>query len=93
MAAAAASFALSVALGACGSADDRYGTTPSFLPKSEITADSVLTGTAERPALTTNGDAVLAKTAGGSVLITVSGPEVPGEGLPAQKDTTPARGR
>ena len=80
--------ALSVALCACGSSGgDQYGTTPSFLPASEITADSVLTGTPERPALTSNGDAVLARTARGSVLITVAGPQVPGGGLPVQKES------
>ena len=80
--------ALASGLSGCGSAGDKYGTTPSFLPTSEIKADSVLTGTANRPALTSNGDAVLAQFAGGSVLITVTGPEVPGEGLPVQKETT-----
>lgn len=86
-AAAAVSFAV-VGLSGCGSSGDSYGTTPSFLPTSEIKADSVLTGTADRPALTSNGDAVLVKLVGGSVLVTVAGPAVPGQGLPVQKENT-----
>jgi hypothetical protein len=80
--------ALAAGLSGCGSSNDKYGSTPSFLPKSEIKADSVLTGTVARPALTSSGDAVLARLAGGSVLITVTGPDVPGEGLPNQKENT-----
>jgi hypothetical protein len=88
VAAAVASFAVLVGVSGCTSSDDKYGTTPSFLPTSEIKADSVLTATARRPALTSNGDAVLARLSGGSVLITVTGPDVPGEGLPVQKENT-----
>jgi hypothetical protein len=65
-----------------------YGTLPSFLPKASFQPDSVLTGTAAKPALTTEGDGVLVQTATGSMLMTVSGPEVPGEGLPYQTDAT-----
>ena len=62
------------------------GSYPSFLPKSTLhqPTDSVLTGTAQRPALANEGDAVRVKTPGFSVLATVTGPEVPGEGLPFQ---------
>jgi hypothetical protein len=62
------------------------GSYPSFLPKDTLSqgTDSVLTGTAARPALTSQGDPVKVKTAGFSVLINVSGPQVPGEGLPFQ---------
>jgi hypothetical protein len=88
VAVAVVSLALAGVLSGCGSSDDKYGSTPSFLPKSEIKADSVLTGTANRPALTSNGDGVLARLSGGSVLVTVTGPDVPGEGLPTQKETT-----
>lgn len=87
-AAAALSCVMAGGLCGCGSSGDKYGTTPSFLPTSEITADSVLTGTPERPALTSNGDGVLVKTASGSVLISVAGPQVPGEGLPVEKEST-----
>jgi len=48
----------------------------------------VLTGTAQRPALTSQGDGVQVKTAQWSVLVTVAGPEVPGEGLPYQAAAT-----
>jgi hypothetical protein len=62
------------------------GSYPSFLPKDTLNqgTDSVLTGTAARPALTSQGDAVKVKTAHWSVMVTVSGPQVPGEGLPFQ---------
>jgi len=44
--------------------------------------DGVLTGSTERPAVTSQGEAVLAHVADGTVLAQVSGPIVPGEGLP-----------
>jgi hypothetical protein len=50
--------------------------------------DSVLTGTADRPALTTQGDSVNVQLPDSSVLVTVTGPEVPGEGLPYQTPAT-----
>lgn len=68
--------------------DDKYGGLPSFLPKESIHPDSVLTGTAAKPALTTEGDSVEAKFSGGSARVSVVGPEVPGEGLPYQADAT-----
>lgn len=70
------------------SSSDKYGTLPSFLPTSSIQPDSVLTGTAARPALTSEGDAVRVVLPHGSVLATVSGPAVPGEGLPHQAEST-----
>jgi hypothetical protein len=80
---------LALALSGCSSAPKHtYGSTPAFLPSSAITPDSVLTGTAARPALTSEGDGVLVKLAHGSVLATVLGPEVPGEGLPHVAPTT-----
>jgi hypothetical protein len=65
-----------------------YGGLPNFLPKSAIDPDSVLIGTAAKPALTTEGDAVDVRLTGGSVRATVSGPEVPGEGLPYEPEST-----
>jgi hypothetical protein len=59
-----------------------YGSLPSFLPTSSIQPDGVLTGTAAHPALTTEGDVVEVRTTGYTVRATVSGPVVPGEGLP-----------
>jgi hypothetical protein len=59
---------------------------PSWLPKSTLHVhdEAVLTGTAARPALTVQGDGVEVRTPGWSVLATVAGPVVPGEGLPYQ---------
>lgn len=76
---------------AAGSSDAAYGTLPSYLPKSSITPDSVLTGTASRPALTVEGDAVDVVLAHQDrVRATVTGPVVPGEGLPFQPEATTA---
>lgn len=63
---------------------------PSFLPKRTLhpDVDATLVGTMSRPALTVEGLAVQVKTAHWSVLVTVSGPVVPGEGLPYQPDAT-----
>jgi hypothetical protein len=68
----------------------RYGALPSFLPTTSLQPDSPLTGTAARPALTSEGDAVAARLPHGSALVTVSGPVVPGEGLPYQATATTA---
>jgi hypothetical protein len=66
------------------------GSYPSFLPRNTLNyrSDTVLVGTAARPALTNQGDGVEVKTAHWSVLITVTGPQVPGEGLPYQAPVT-----
>ncbi len=69
-------------------AADSYGSLPTFLPSSTVHADSVLTGSAERPALTTEGDGVEVHLAGGTVRATVTSPVVPGEGLPEQTEST-----
>jgi hypothetical protein len=64
---------------------------PTFLPARTLDAndDRVLTGTGTKPALTVEGEAVEIKTADWSVRVVVSGPVVPGEGLPYQpRDTT-----
>jgi hypothetical protein len=80
-------------LGGCAAASTEhggssYGGMPKYLPKDAIRSDSVLTGTEKSPALTTEGDSVIVKSATGSVTATVSGPVVPGEGLPYQADAT-----
>jgi hypothetical protein len=72
------------AVGGTGHPAAGYGTLPGFLPTSSLRPDSTLTGTVARPALTSEGDAVRARLPHGSVRITVSGPVVPGEGLPYQ---------
>jgi hypothetical protein len=87
-----------VALAGCGSAAasssnnnaDHFGGYPTYLPSSTLNyhSDTVLTGTVQRPALTTQGDGVEVKTPAWSVLVTVTGPQVPGEGLPYQAPAT-----
>jgi hypothetical protein len=79
-------FGLAEAVGrsSAGSSVGSYGTLPSFLPKSSLVPDSTLTGTAVHPALTSEGDAIRVLLPHASVLVTVSGPVVPGEGLPYQ---------
>jgi hypothetical protein len=67
-----------------GSPTEGYGTLPSFLPTSTLTPDATLTGTAARPALSSEGDTIRARLPHSSVLVTVAGPVVPGEGLPDQ---------
>lgn len=86
-------------LAGCGSAArspasanaTQFGGYPTYLPSSTLHyhSDTILTGTVQRPALTNEGDGVEVKTPQWSVMVTVSGPEVPGEGLPfqAQADT------
>ncbi len=70
-------------------AEDTYGGMPSYLAGIPSTTDAVLDGTAARPALTSEGDAVRVHLHGGAtVLATVTGPVVPGEGLPYQGETT-----
>ena len=72
------------------SASSATGGYPTYLPSSTLNyhSDTVLTGTVQRPALTSQGDGVEVKTPRWSVLVTVTGPEVPGEGLPYQAPAT-----
>lgn len=81
----AAIFITSLMLAGCGGAS--Y---PAFLPKKTLTprVDATLIGTSSRPALQVEGLAVKVKTGHFDVLVTVSGPIVPGEGLPSQPDAT-----
>lgn len=76
-----------IALAGCGSGGSKY---PAFLPKRTLDpkVDLVLTGTMARPAFTVEGLAVEVKTHAFDVSITVSGPIVPGEGLPYQTPAT-----
>ncbi len=73
-----------------GAAQQKYGTLPSYLPSSTLRNDSTLVGTVAHPALTSQGDAIRARLPHGSVLIRVTGPQVPGEGLPYQQKATTA---
>ena len=63
---------------------------PSFLPKKTLNpdVDAALIGTEAKPALQVEGLAVEAKTKAFHVDLTVSGPVVPGEGLPEQPAAT-----
>lgn len=76
-----------VAVAGCGGSGSKY---PAFLPKSTLdpTVDRVLLGTMRRPALTVEGLPVEVRTRAFSVSVTVSGPIVPGEGLPYQPVAT-----
>jgi hypothetical protein len=67
-----------------------YGGYASYLPRDTINPgdDGTLTGTSRRPALAAEGEAVHVVLAHSSVLMTVSGPQVPGEGLPFQAPAT-----
>jgi hypothetical protein len=90
--AAAAALALGLTAAACGTSpaasSDSYGSLPGFLPKSSLRPDGVLVGSAQRPALTSEGDSVEVRLPRASVLATVVGPEVPGEGLPYRTPAT-----
>jgi hypothetical protein len=82
-----------IALVGCSSAaqpEPKYGGMPSYLPKASIKSDSVLTGSIAKPALTIEGDSVRVVLPKGTALATVTGPEVPGEGLPYQTSATTA---
>lgn len=84
----AALLVVTIALAGCGGGGGaKY---PSFLPKSTLNpkVDAVVTGSMTRPALTVEGLPVHVQTRAFSVLITVSGPVVPGEGLPYQPPAT-----
>jgi hypothetical protein len=76
----------SLVLAACGTAS----VYPSFLPKRTLNpaVDSILNGTMVKPALQIQGLPVEVKTRAFKVWINVSGPVVPGEGLPYQPDAT-----
>ena len=98
-AALAGTVVLAVTLAACsatGHASDEqptdantYGGLPSYLATIPSTTDEVLDGSAAHPALTSEGDTVRVHlTDGTTVLATVTGPVVPGEGLPHQGETT-----
>ncbi len=76
-----------LALAGCGSTAAVY---PSFLPKKTLDprVDTILTGTMARPALQIEGLPVKVETNAFHVRVTVSGPVVPGEGLPVQPAAT-----
>lgn len=91
---------LAFALASCGGAEGtQYPSAlpgkasahyPAFLPKKTLDpdVDAMLTGTEVKPALQVEGLPVEVKTKGFHVRVTVSGPIVPGEGLPDQPAAT-----
>jgi hypothetical protein len=88
----AALAAVVVLAGGCTGArpapEPSYGDLPAFLPSGAARPHSVLTASVEHPALATQGDAVRVQLPGTSVLVTVTGPEVPGDGLPYETKAT-----
>ncbi|BEP12864.1 hypothetical protein acdb102_11750 [Acidothermaceae bacterium B102] len=85
---------LLVVLTGCGSkaastaAEPSYGSLPSFLPSAALHNDAELTGSSAHPAVTSQGDSVHVQLADASVHATVTGPVVPGEGLPVVQEAT-----
>jgi hypothetical protein len=76
------------ALAGCGGgARSKY---PAYLPKRTLNppVDRALIGTMTRPGLTVEGLPIIVKTHAFDVSVTVSGPIVPGEGLPYQQAAT-----
>jgi hypothetical protein len=71
-------------------ANCRYGGYPSFLRQGlpSVPTDAVVVGTATEPALTNQGDAVRVEGPTFAALVTVNGPQVPGNGLPYQTPWT-----
>jgi hypothetical protein len=84
---------IAVAVAGCSSPatpapEDSYGALPTYLPSSAVQPDSILVGSADNPAVTSQGDQVRVQLVGNSVVAKVTGPQVPGEGLPHQTDAT-----
>lgn len=71
-------------------AASHYGGYATYLPRNTLNPrdDGTLTSTASRPALASEGEAVKVELAHSSVLMTITGPVVPGEGLPFQAPAT-----
>lgn len=67
---------------------DSYGALPTYLPSAAVQPDSILVGSADHPAVTSQGDQVRVQLPGNSVIAEVAGPQVPGAGLPVQTDAT-----
>ena len=95
IAAVAAAVVAVIAAGGCHSPapapvpDQTYGGWPTFLPSPTRAANQTLTGSQASPALISQGGTVLAELpGGGTVLVTITGPEVPGQGLPEPPPTT-----
>jgi hypothetical protein len=78
---------IALLLSGCGGGGTHY---PSFLPKKTLQpdVDAALVGTEAKPALQVEGLPVDVRTKAFDVRVTVSGPVVPGEGLPNQQAAT-----
>ena len=78
---------VAVLVAGCGGSTSAY---PSFLPKKTLApqVDAALVGTEARPALQVEGLPVDVHTTRFDVRVVVSGPVVPGEGLPVQQAAT-----
>ncbi len=94
-----AAVVLALGASACGGSPRRaagFGGFPAFLPKGTVqsgAAHRIVDASASQPALAAQGDTVrvhLGGTSESAVLVTVTGPEVPNEGLPYQAPTSPA---
>ena len=74
--------------GATAPVEPPYGELPTFLGSGTAQVDSVLTGTTARPALSVQGEAVQVQLGPAAVLVNITGPDVPGEGMPKVQETT-----
>ena len=63
-------------------ANDTYGSLPTYLPTDAVDNNAPIRGRAGSPAVTSEGDQVVASVHGVHVMAEISGPVVPGEGLP-----------
>ena len=81
--------ATAAVLARSGSAANRYGGLPGWLPKARVPVGRTLTATPAHPALGIEGDTVSVRLAGGHVLATAVGPQVPEEGKVPVPPTSP----
>lgn len=72
-----------------GSAANRYGGIPRWLPKAKVPVGRTLVATPAQPALGIEGDTVSVRLARGRVLATAVGPQIPEEGKVPVPPTSP----
>lgn len=75
----------------CGSPatpSDSYGSLPTYLNAVAPQHHVPVVSSAQRPALASEGEVVTVQLGGGTLTAQVTGPEVPGEGLPYQSPAT-----
>lgn len=68
--------------------NDTYGSLPTYLPTNAVDNNAPIRGRAGSPAVTSEGDQVVASVHGVRVVAEISGPVVPGEGLPDPPEAT-----